>query len=146
MCVYLLHVAQRLRLPVRSPVSGSFQRTLVSFLTETSGFVVGLVQTRFYGGFCTVGYRRDTGTLQRYCASPVMFRFFQPNSRQPAFVSLWADVKPASIQVGQVAGCGGLMKSAIHSLEGLVLSLRCVRVRPSSFLFAHNVPRLLLTK
>jgi len=30
------------------PVSGSFQGTLVSF-TETLGFVVGLVQTRFYG-------------------------------------------------------------------------------------------------
>jgi len=58
------------------PVSGSFQRTLVS-LTETLGFVVGLVQTRFYGGFCKVGKRQDTATLSKhYCASPVLLCLF----------------------------------------------------------------------
>ena len=46
-------------------------------LTETLGFVVGLVQTRFYGGFCKVGKRQDSATLsKRYCASPVLLRLF----------------------------------------------------------------------
>jgi hypothetical protein len=76
------------------PVSGSFQGTLVSF-TETLGFVVGLVQTRFYGAdSAKLGKGK---ILQRYrnviVHPPCCCVYFQPNSRQPAFVTAGCTIR-----------------------------------------------------
>jgi hypothetical protein len=87
---------------------GLFSADPVS-LTETLGFVVGLVQTRSCGGFCKVEKRRDTATLsKRYCASTVLLRLFSTklqHSSRPAALLGSVGKREAGIHIGW-ASCG----------------------------------------